>query len=45
MLLSHHQNGGQNDDTKIGNRCYEKCGTVQIFGKDYNKSKPDSREN
>jgi hypothetical protein len=23
MLLSRHQNAGQNHDTKIGNRCFE----------------------
>jgi hypothetical protein len=38
MLLSRHQNAGQNQDIKIGN-------TVQIFGNDDNKSKPDSGGN
>jgi hypothetical protein len=41
MLLSRQQNGGQHHDIKIGNR----CGTVQIFGNDYNKSEPDSGGN
>jgi hypothetical protein len=36
MLLSHHQNAGQNHDMKIANRCFEKCGTIQIFGNDNN---------
>jgi hypothetical protein len=34
MLLSRHQNAGQNHDIKIGS-------TVQIFGNDDYKSKPD----
>jgi hypothetical protein len=44
MLLSRQQNGGQNHDIKIGKRCF---GNVeqQIFGNDYNKSKPDSGGN
>jgi hypothetical protein len=29
----------------IGNRCFEKCATVQRFGKDYKKLKPDSGGN
>jgi hypothetical protein len=29
MLLSHHQNAGQNLDLKIGNRCFE---NVAHFG-------------
>jgi hypothetical protein len=41
MLMSRHQTAGQNHDIEIGNR----CGTVQIFGNDYNKSKPDSGRN
>jgi hypothetical protein len=42
MLLSRHQNVGQNRDIKIANR---KCATVQIFGDDSNKSKFDSGGN
>jgi hypothetical protein len=30
MLLSRHQNAGQNHDIKIGNMFW-KCGTVEIF--------------
>jgi hypothetical protein len=41
MLLSYHQNAGQIHDIKIGNR----CGTVQKFGNNYNRSKPDSGGN
>jgi site-specific DNA-adenine methylase len=37
MLLSRHQNAGQNHDMKIANRCF-----VKIFGNDSNKSKFDS---
>jgi hypothetical protein len=37
MLLSRHQNAGQSHDIKIAN----KCGKIQIFGNNYNKSKPD----
>jgi hypothetical protein len=44
MLLSHHQNAGLNHVLKIGNMFW-KCGTVQIFGNDHNKSKPDSGGN
>jgi hypothetical protein len=40
MLLSHHQNAGQNHDIKLANRGFEK-----IFWNDYNKSKPDSGGN
>jgi hypothetical protein len=45
MLLSHHQNEGQNHDITMEIRCFKKCGTVQIFGNDDNKSKPDSGGN
>jgi hypothetical protein len=38
---SRHQNAGQNHDMKT----LRKCGTVQIFGNDSNKSKFDSGEN
>jgi hypothetical protein len=36
MLLSHHQNAGQDNDIKL---------TVQIFGNNSNKSKFDSGGN
>jgi hypothetical protein len=36
MLLSHHQNAGQNHDIKIANRCFENM---------YNRSKLDSGGN
>jgi hypothetical protein len=45
MLLSRHQNARQNHDIKIANRCLKKCGTFQIFGNDYEKSKPYSGGN
>ena len=41
MLPSHHQNAGQIHDIKM----FLKCCTVQIFGNDDNKSKPDSGGN
>jgi hypothetical protein len=41
MLLSCHQNVGQNRDIKIANKSFE-CVTVQIFWNDSNKSKFDS---
>jgi hypothetical protein len=41
MLLSRHQNVGQNQDIKIANKLFENV-TVQIFGDDSNKSKFDS---
>jgi hypothetical protein len=44
MLLSHHQNVGQNRDIKIANRPFENV-SVQIFGDDSNKSKFGSRGN
>jgi hypothetical protein len=40
MLLSRHQNVGQNRDIKIANRSFENV-SVQIFGDDCNKSKFD----
>jgi hypothetical protein len=43
MLLSRHQNVGQNQDIKIANRSFENVSRVQIFGKDGNKSKSDSK--
>jgi hypothetical protein len=45
MLLSHHQNAGQNDDIIIANGPFEKCVTDQIFRKVSNKSKFHSRGN
>jgi hypothetical protein len=42
MLVSRHQNVGQNRDIKIANRSFENVSTVQIFGDDSNKSKFDS---
>jgi hypothetical protein len=44
MLLSRHQNAGQNRHIKIANRSFGNV-TVQIFGNDGNKSKFDSRRN
>jgi hypothetical protein len=45
MLLSRHQNVGQNRDIKIANKILWKCVTVQIFGGDSNTSKFDSGGN
>jgi hypothetical protein len=45
MLLSRHQNEGQNQDIKIANRWFENVSTVQILGDESNKSKFDSRGN
>jgi hypothetical protein len=45
MLLSHDQNAGQNLDIKTANRSFEKCGTVQMFGIESDKSKFDSGRN
>jgi hypothetical protein len=42
MLLSRHQNAGQSHDIKIATQMFWKCGKLQIFGNNYNKSKPDS---
>jgi hypothetical protein len=39
ILLSHHQDAGQNQDVKITDRSSEKYDTVQIFGNNCNKSK------
>jgi hypothetical protein len=33
MLLSRHQNVGQNRDVKIADTSFEKCVTVQIWGR------------
>jgi hypothetical protein len=32
MFLSHHQNAGQNYDTKIANRSFENVGQFKCFG-------------
>jgi hypothetical protein len=45
MLLSHHQNAGQNHDIKIANRSFENVAQLKIFGNKSNKSKPDSGGN
>jgi hypothetical protein len=31
MLLSHHQNAMQNDDTKVANICFEKVAQFRYF--------------
>jgi hypothetical protein len=42
MLMSHHQNTGQNHDIKLRvANILRKCGTVLIFGNDSNKSNFD----
>jgi hypothetical protein len=33
MLLSHHQNAGQNHDIKMANRCFENVGQFRHLGK------------
>jgi hypothetical protein len=45
MLLSRHQNVGQNRDIKIANRSFENCVTFHIIGDDCNKSKFDTGGN
>jgi hypothetical protein len=32
MLLSHHQNAGQNHDIEIANRCFENVAQLKYFG-------------
>jgi adenine-specific DNA methylase len=44
ILLSRHQKTGQNYDIQITN-ILRKCATVQMFGNDYNKWKPNSGGN
>jgi hypothetical protein len=44
MFLFCHQNARKNRDIETANRSFEES-TVQIFGNDYNKSKPDPGEN
>jgi hypothetical protein len=39
MLLSRHQNAGQNHDIKIADRCLENVAHFEIFGNDSNKIK------
>jgi hypothetical protein len=45
MLLSCHQNAGQNRDIRTANGSFKKSVTVQIFGNDSHKSKFDSKGN
>jgi hypothetical protein len=44
MLLSRHHNAGKSWHKDSWQKFWN-SGTVQIFGKDYNKSKPHSGEN
>jgi hypothetical protein len=39
MLLSRHQNAGQNHGLKAANGSFEKCVIFQIFGNDREESK------
>ena len=39
MVMSRDQNAGRSHNIKIDNSCFEMGGTVQIFGKNLNKSK------
>jgi hypothetical protein len=32
MLLSRHQNAGQNHDVKVGNRCFENVAQFRYLG-------------
>jgi hypothetical protein len=41
MLLSRHQNAGQNNDIKTADRCFENVAQFR-YGDDYSKSKPNS---
>jgi hypothetical protein len=45
MLLSHHQNAGQNHDIKTANRFFENVNTAQIFENGNKKSEFDSGGN
>jgi hypothetical protein len=45
MLLSHHQNAGQNYDIKIGNRCFENVEQFRYLGTTITNQKPDSGGN
>jgi hypothetical protein len=42
MLLSRHQNAGQNHNTKIPNRSFENAAQLKYFGNDSHRSKFDS---
>jgi hypothetical protein len=33
MLMSHHQNAGQNDNIKIANRCFENVAQFRYLGR------------
>jgi hypothetical protein len=39
MLMSRHQNSGQNHNIKIGNRSFENVAQFEYLGNDSNKSK------
>jgi hypothetical protein len=43
MLLSRHENAGQNHDIKIANKCFENVAKFIYLGTT-SKSKPDSGE-
>jgi hypothetical protein len=45
MLLSHHQNTGQNQDIKIGSRCFENVAQFRYLGTTVTSEKLDSRGN
>jgi hypothetical protein len=46
MLLSRHQNAGQNHDMKIANRSFENVTQYKyVYGNESNKSKFDSGGN
>jgi len=45
MDISCHQGGGQNYHLLITNKSFEKCGRVQMFGKDGSKPKLLSQRN
>jgi hypothetical protein len=42
MLLSRHQNAGQNHDIKIANRSFDNVAQFKYLGTTVKKSKPDS---
>jgi hypothetical protein len=42
MLLSCHQNAGQNHDTNTANRCSDNVAQFKYLGTTVTKSKPDS---
>jgi hypothetical protein len=45
MVVSRHQNVGQNNNIKVTDKQFEKCDTFQIFGNNSKKSKLHSRRN